>query len=133
MKTMMTTVLFCILSTAAFADSTAFFCERMNPCTQKIEKLNFSINGKNRTITIQNKEAFGVAEIVANEPLGITYDQSVAYPSYKVNFEYEWYYTAAYSITVNPLTDNTAKIILDGNDYDGIEINNEEYSCTVKE
>src|SRR6185312_11380420 len=98
--------------------------------------LNFDVNLATSTITFQNTEALGAAQILANRAFGYTDDLNRA-SGEEIRIAYDWYFTAHYALTfdhvLSDLTDGAiTHAKLNGNDDDGVTFDNIPLSCQTQ-
>ena len=101
----------------------------------QVKHLVFDLNFTTRIINFSNIEAFSGADILANTAFGLTTFDTES--NLKIGFDYNWYYTASYSLdfnnALNKLTKgSTTELTLSGDDDDGATFNDVSFSCKIK-
>ncbi len=120
-----------ILLMLVFSATTFAANFEMDKVSLKCTDLEFTLNLSTNTATFQNIRHFGIGEMIANEPIGFTWNREST-----VRVEYNWYYTTVIDIRfVNKMYEldagKTINVFVSFDDGDGISAENEKLSCTV--
>ncbi len=94
--------------------------------------LTFTVSPAFNTVNFSNIRAFGVGEMLADVPMGMTLDQDSV-----MKAEFNWYYTTEITIKLNKQLwqyeiSELAEIDFSFDDGDGIRLKGEQKKCSVE-